>query len=310
MTGSALRSTWRVEAAMLALVGVWGITFPIVKAAFEEIPPLPFNALRLSVATATVLAWTWATGRRLPLSGPVALQVAALGVVGHTCYQLAFVLGLARTTAGHSALILTTIPLFVAALSAIGRIEPVRPRTWAGIVLALAGVALLVGWGNPAQAGRGMLAGDLLTLLASLCWAVYTVAGRPLLARTGALELTALSMTAGTVPLVAVALPDLAVLPWARLTWRAWGAVAFSGVLAVGAGYVVWYLSVQALGTSRTAAYTLLIPVVAVVAAWAGLGEVLHLRQVVGAAAVLAGVGLARSTRDPPPRLEPQPTGR
>lgn len=310
MRESAPRATWRVEAAMVTLVVVWGINFPIVKAAFQEIPPLPFNALRLSVAAATALAWMWVAGRHLPLSGPVALQVGALGVVGHTCYQLAFVLGLARTTAGHSALILATIPLFVAALSAIGRVEPVRPRTWVGIVVALAGVALLVGWADPAQAGRGTLAGDLLTLLASLCWAVYTVAARPLLARIGALELTALSMAAGTMPLVAVALPDLAVLPWARLTWRAWAAVAFSGVLAVGAGYVVWYLSVQALGASRTAAYTLLIPVVAVVAAWVSLGEVLHLRQVVGAAVILAGVGLARSTEGPAPRLESQPTGR
>ncbi len=286
---------------MLALVVVWGTNFPVVKAAFGEIPPLPFNALRLSAATALVAGWLWAA-RQIPrLWGGLALRLAALGLVGHTLYQLAFVFGLDRTTAGHSSLLLATVPLFVAALSALWRIEPVRPRTWAGILLALAGLATLLGWGGRGGEGAATLTGDLLTLAASLCWAIYTVAARPLLTWMTPLQLTALTMAAGTVPLVVVAAPELAALPWTRLSWRAWAAVGFSGVLAVGVGYVVWYASVQALGGPRTAAYTILIPVVTVVAAWVSLGETLHPRQAVGAAAVLAGVLLARTTEGPRP---------
>jgi drug/metabolite transporter (DMT)-like permease len=285
-----------VEAALLALVVVWGMNFPVVKVAFQEVPPLPFNAVRLSAATAMVVGWLWGTHQIPRLSGGLALRVVALGLVGHTGYQLAFVFGLARTTAGHSSLILATIPLFVAALSAVWRTDPVRPRTWAGIVLALVGLAVLVGWGDQAGEGRATLPGDLLTLVASACWAVYTVAARPLLTQMTPLQLTALSMAAGTVPLVAVAVPELAVLPWTQLTWRAWGALLFSGGVAVGVGYVVWYTAVQTLGGPRTAAYSLLIPVVTLGAAWLALGEALHLRQAAGATLILAGVALARTT--------------
>lgn len=65
-------------------------------------------------------------------------------------------------------------------------------------------------------------------------------------------------------------------------------------LFAIVISYVIWYTSVQAVDSERTAAITNLIPVVAVVSGWALLGEPLGWPQVLGAAIVLFGVWLAR----------------
>jgi drug/metabolite transporter (DMT)-like permease len=79
----------------------------------------------------------------------------------------------------------------------------------------------------------------------------------------------------------------------------AWGGVAYSGVLAIGLAYLLWYGGVQRIGNARTAAYSNLTPIVALLVAWAWLGETPTFMQVGGAGVVLGGLSLARlSGRD------------
>ncbi|TMJ09038.1 MAG: DMT family transporter [Bacillati bacterium ANGP1] len=284
----------RVEAAMLALVVIWGVNFPIVKIAFREMTPMVFNALRFGSATVLLLAVSWRTREPLP---PRAAWpgLVGLGIIGHAIYQISFINGLALTTAGNSALILSMVPLFIAALTSLLRIDRVAPRTWIGIVFAFVGLLLLITGRGGLHLGMATLAGDILTLFCSLCWAMYTVFSRPLLKTMSPLQLTTLTMAAGAPALLVASIPQLLQQPWAAISWQAWAALAYSTVLAVAVGYVVWYASVQAVGGPRTAIYSNLIPIVALLASWLLLGESLGPVQAAGAAVVLAGVSLARS---------------
>ncbi len=284
----------RVEFAMLALVVVWGVNFPIVKIAFRQMAPMVFNALRFGGATVLLLAVLWRWGGAMP-PRTVWPRLVGLGLVGHTLYQIFFINGLARTTAGNSSLILAMVPLFVAVLSAVLRIEPVAPRTWTGITLAFAGLVLLITGRDGFHLSAATLAGDALTLLCSLCWAVYTVFSRSYLQTMSPLQLTTLTMAAGAPVLVVASLPQLLQQVWAAVSWQAWAALVYSTVLSVGVGYVVWYASVQAVGGPRTAVFSNLIPIVALASSWLLLGETLGVLQAAGAAVVLAGVSLART---------------
>lgn len=279
---------------MLALVVIWGMNFPIVKIAFRQMTPMVFNALRFGGATILLLAVLWRKREPMP---PRAVWpgLVGLGLVGHAIYQVAFINGLALTTAGNSALILSMVPLFIAALTAGLRIDRVARRTWVGIVLALAGLVLLIAGRGGLHLGAATLAGDALTLLCSVCWAAYTVFSRPLLRTMSPLQLTTVTMAAGAPALLAVSLPQLLAQAWTAVSWQVWAALAYSTVLAVAVGYVVWYASVQAVGGPRTAVYSNLIPIVALLASWLLLGETLGPVQAAGAAVVLAGVSLART---------------
>src|SRR5947209_10326345 len=100
----------RVEFAMLALVVIWGVNFPIVKIAFREMTPMVFNALRFGSATVLLLAVSWRTREPLP---PRAARPARVGrgLIGHAVYQLAVTNRLALATPRHPAQILSRVPL-------------------------------------------------------------------------------------------------------------------------------------------------------------------------------------------------------
>lgn len=293
-TRTGLPFPGRVNAAMLLLVAIWGLNFPIVKSAFSEMTPFAFNGLRFAAA-AVLLA---AVLRRM--EGPQRIPradlpgLALLGLLGHAGYQTFFIAGLARTTAGHSSLILALVPLFVGVVGVAAGIERPSPRMWAGLVIAFAGVFALVAGREGLAIGSGSAVGDLLTLAASLCWALYTVLSRPFLRRMSALRLTTVTLILGLPVILVSAILPLLHLDWAGVSLRSWAALSFSSVFAVVVSYVIWYTSVQAFGSARTAAFSYLIPVVALISAWALLGEPLGALQIFGGGVVLFGVWLAR----------------
>ena len=140
--------------------------------------------------------------------------------------------------------------------------------------------------------------GDGLILMAALVWAVYTVAGKGLVDRYGPLRVTTWTLWVGTPGLVALGLPDLIAMDWGSVPASAWLGVAYAGFFGIGVAYLIWYAGVAVLGSSRTAIYSNTIPVVALLVAWAWLGEVPTLAQILGGGLVLLGVGVARAKRD------------
>src|SRR6185312_2063497 len=121
------------DLGMLLVCLIWGLNFSITKLALAQIPPLPFTAIRFLIASLVL----WLLLR--VLEGPARLPSGALrtlvflGLLGNTCYQLTFTVGLALTTATNSALILSTLPTVVAVLAGALGLERINPRMWWGI---------------------------------------------------------------------------------------------------------------------------------------------------------------------------------
>ena len=162
------------DLGMLAVVLIWGINFSVTKGAFATFPPLAFTAVRFAIASVILVLLV----RRVEGSGPLPdgslTRLVVLGVVGNTLYQIAFISGLARTSASNSALILAAMPPVTAVAAAALGVDPVRPRILAGVLLATVGVGLVVMADAPGLSG-GRLTGDLLSLAAVVCWAAYTI---------------------------------------------------------------------------------------------------------------------------------------
>jgi drug/metabolite transporter (DMT)-like permease len=165
----------------------------------------------------------------------------------------------------------------------------------AGIALSIGGVGLVL-FGNarnPAE-GTSSLVGALLVLCGCLSWAIYTVFLQPYTHRYGGLALSAVTMVSGAVPLVLIGLPDVLRTDLGAMPASAWGAVAYSGILALVVAYYLWYRGVKVLGPTRTAMYSNLQPAIALLVAWVTLGEVPTAFQVVGMLMIGAGVVLTR----------------
>lgn len=288
----------RASVAMALLVVIWGVNFPVIKGAFEDVPPFVFNALRVPAAAALLAGITWRLeGCWWPARADV-LGLALLGLVGHVAYQTLFIAGLARTSPVHSAIILAMVPLLVGVLGAALHLERPTGRTWAGLAVAFAGVVVLVRAGAGGPGPPPTLAGDAMTFAAASCWAAYTVLARPYLARMSALRVTTVTLMMGAPVLALAGVPGARGVDWAMVGAGAWAGLAFSTLFAIVVSYVIWYRSVQLVGGARTAAASNLIPVVTVVASWAGLGDPPRPAQAVAIGVVLLGVWLARRPDD------------
>jgi len=292
----------RLDAALLLMALIWGTNYAIVKSAFREIDPQAFNALRLLLAS-TVMALASRAARRLHLdedfhtSARVTRdewpRLIVLGLVGHGIYQYLFVGGLARTSVANGSLIISLTPVVITLVSAVGGKERIGARHWTGTLLSLAGIYLVVGRG--AHVSGASVGGDLMMLAAVACWTVYTIGARPLMARHSPVGVTAMTMIVGTIAYVPAVSPHLARLPWREISMTAWLKLIYSSIFALCVAYSIWYAAVRRIGSARTAIYSNLLPIVAMLTAYVWLHEPIGGTKLMGAAAVLCGVALTRA---------------
>lgn len=287
------------DLGLLSLALIWGVNFSVIKVGLEELHPLAYNALRFPLAALVLLLLVrLRTSRRPRIRREDWPLLVGLGILGNVAYQLLFIFGMDATLAGNAAILLATTPVWTTLLStALGHERP-PVGVWIGVGVTLAGMVLVVlGGERSVEVGRQTLVGDLMMVGSSVVWSVYTVGGRRLTQRYGSLRVTGWTLWVGTVGLVAMGAPFLLRTPLGRVSPVAWGSVVYAGVFAIGLAYALWYRGVRRLGSSRTAVYSNLVPVVALVVAWAWLGERPSALQVVGALAVIGGLTLARTAR-------------
>jgi drug/metabolite transporter (DMT)-like permease len=294
----------KIDALLLLMTLIWGTNYALVKSAFRELDPHAFNALRLVLASA-VMTSTSHIARRTTLHDifhtPARvtrgdwLRLAWLGLVGHCLYQYLFVGGLARTSVANGALLVSATPIVITFLSTISGHERPGLLHWAGTLLSLLGIYVVVGHG--AHVSAASMRGDLMLMGAVVCWALYTMGARPLMERHSPVGVTALSMLIGTALYVPIAAPNLARVPWGAVSTLTWLKLVYSSIFAICVSYTIWYAAVRAIGSARTSVYSNLLPIVAMITAWAWLHEPIGRAKLLGAAAVLAGVALARMGR-------------
>lgn len=283
---------------MLLVCLIWGMNFSVTKSAFGQLPPLPFTAIRFAISSLLLWGILRISESPVQLPRPALTRLVVLGLVGNSCYQLAFMLGLARTAATNSALILSTVPTVVAVMAGALGLERITSRMWWGIATGTGGVALVIA-ARGVGFDRATLTGDLLTVAAVLCWAGYTVGLRRVPQGVSPLRVTAITTVAGTPVLFLAGLPGVLHLDWGSVGVNAWLAVAYSSVLSLVVAYLLWNRSVKAIGGARTAVYMCLTPLVAVFGAWLLLGERPHPLQAVGAIFIIGGVLLTRTGGEP-----------
>lgn len=293
----APRTRWGVSDVLMVLViTIWAVNLTSIKIGLSELAPHAFNGLRLGAASAVYLAVLALAGRSLRVARGEIVPVVTLGILGITAYQLVFIHGISLTTATAAAMINSLAPIFTAILSTKFFGERLSRWNWLGILISFAGFVLLIARqnGGPDRTDRS-LEGAIFILLANILWALYTVVMKPAVARIDPLRLAGLSTIAGTLLYLPFAAADLTRIPWRSLTPRAWGSVAFSGLMAIVLCFFLWSVSVRKVGSARTGVYGFLTPVIASAVAVAVLGETLGLSEFGAAFVILFGVWLSRS---------------
>lgn len=294
MNVSAAKTKYRLAghaaAAFSALV--WGVTFIASKHLLAIWTPAEVMCMRFVIGYAAL--WCLHPGRG-KCSRREEWLCFLMGVSGCSLYYFFENVALTHTYAANVSILVSVAPVFTAVLAALlTRRARLTGRTWLGFALALAGVALVVFNGS----FRLQLSprGDLMSLGAALCWAIYAIlqdrsmqtlnpllaarkiafygliTGLPLLALPGGIS------GAGLAPL----------LDWVRI-----GCLLFLGILGSGLCYFTWNWAQPRLGVIATNNYVFVIPFVTLAASALVLREPITLMGVAGAVLILAGVAVA-----------------
>jgi drug/metabolite transporter (DMT)-like permease len=273
----------RGSAALVSAIVIWGATFVGSKVALRHLPPSELAFLRQAFGVPVLLWLAWRT-RQLRLPVRYLLPLAATGMVG---YYLFANLGLARASASIGGLVQGLAPAVIAVLAVTFLRERPTPRVVAGILLALAGAGILA-WGT---VHVGSTLGLLFIFLSVTCWAAYAVIGRAIGDRITAVQASVLPVTLSAVVFAFGPLFE----PWHSAPAGTFALAALLGFTGSGLAYVFWSYGIARVPAARAGVYSNLVPVVAVLLAWAALGESLTARQLAGGAVVLAGAVLASS---------------
>jgi O-acetylserine/cysteine efflux transporter len=286
----------RDVATTVLVTAIWGVAFVGLKEVVSHGPPITLAGVRFVLGGVLLvpLARRRALappppGRRLrPLSGREVLLVALLQTT--VLYGLGF-LGVQRTTAGASALLLNINPVMVALLAWPMLGEPLDASSLAGILLALAGVATV-----SVHSGLGSPLGIALLLGGALAWASASIVIKRL-GPVDLLRLSCLQMIVGGLPLLAVGILAEHRLPHPTAAAAGW--FVFLVIPATAVNFVLWFGLLERYSATAMTSWLFLIPVFGVLSGAVFLHEPLTWRIVAGALLVVAGVVLTqRQARD------------
>jgi drug/metabolite transporter (DMT)-like permease len=293
--------------SLILLMMVWGSTYVVTKAVVRGIPPLTLAVLRYLIAAGVLLPIAIARGgsMRLQRSLPIA-PLVWMGLTGIAILTVGFNYGLVYGSASQGALVYALSPAAVALAAVLGLHEAISKRRLAGIVLSIAGAAVVVASGKVNPAAPRPFVGAFCMLAGVAAWAIYTVIAKRLANADQVVAITWVSII-GTAMLLPLATIELLHSPMPRLTLEGGLGTLYLGAIASALAYVVYSRLLRELDASLVGAYFTLDPIVGVGTAVVFLGEPLRPGQVIGGIIAIVGMWLAAS--NPSPRLRPHGSG-
>jgi len=282
-----------VEALLVTFL--WSSSYVLVKIGLNQIqiPPLTLVALRYAVASAVLIPLAIQRGSSSMLGDPKFLtRIAILGLTGYAVAQGLQCLGLFYLPAVSVTFILNFTPVFVLVMGVLALGERPTKSQLGGMALVLVGAYFFF---NDPLLGSNLV-GVLITLISGLGWASYMVYSRYTFVREefDLLGLTAFSMGAGTLILVAAALVFEGV---SSVPLSGWGIIAWLGVVNTALAFFLWNHALQRLEAFETSILqnTMLIQIA--VLSWVFLGERFTSMKLVAMALVFLGVLIVQLKR-------------
>ncbi len=278
------------------LIAVLSSTFGGTAAAVTRyvvgvIDPVTIAAFRFGIGFAVLLPLALMLRSALP-RGRDWFWVAALGVMFFALFFVFYNIAMAYTAAARGALALSTLPLWTMVVAALLGAERLTVRKTLGVLIAVGGVALALLAGL-ATAPQGAWRGDLIMVGATLCMAFYNVWSRPFIARSSPLGFVTVSMGAGAVCLVVVALLSGGFAVSSAFGAPQWIAVIYLGVFGGAAAFFLWVLALRMTTPTRVANTMTVNPIAASLLAAVIVSEPIGWNLVLGLIAVAAGIWLA-----------------
>lgn len=273
---------------LLAII-FWGTSFVATKTVLNEIKPVTIIILRLILASILLTIIALSTKRKfsLNLKSHGWIFILALVAVFHLWIQ---VTGLQYTTASNTGWIIGTAPIFMAILGFFFYKEKITLLQFLGILVALAGLLLLIGKGDITNIGLIENQGDLLVLGSAFTWGVYSMVNKKISLSYSPLMTILYLFLMMAMLIIPFNLNSETIKSVINLSFISWMWVLFLGIFCSGIAYVIWAQALRDMESAKVGAFLYFEPLVTVVAAWFFLREEITLLMIFSGLLITAGV--------------------
>ncbi len=290
--------TLNAQIKMMAAIVLWGGSFIATKLTLQDLSAVSLVWSRFLIGI-LILGWfAWRQGELRLASWKDAIEFLYLGFIGITFHQWLQSTGLETSEASTTAWIVSTTPVFMALLGWLFLREKIGWVAISGILLAAAGVLLVISRGDFSGLASGVFGqpGDMLIFISSPNWALFSVLSRPTLKRHAPIKVTFYVLLFGW---LLTNIPFIASAGWqdfSRLSAQGWYSLAYLGVFCSSVAYIFYNDSLSLLPASQVGAFLYMEPLAATLIAALMLSERIVLATLLGGGLILLGVWLVNRT--------------
>jgi drug/metabolite transporter (DMT)-like permease len=292
------KKTWSVIAAFTCVYLFWGSAFVANRYGVQLVHPAVLAGMRYVIAGSCLLTFVTIRGQSVRICRRDLLRVTGLGLIMFTCNTVLLGYGSKELAAGTTALVIATIPLFIALLEwALPGGSSMSALGWIGTLTGFLGLGLLSRSSLQTSVSKTHTAmGFAALLVAALAWAIGSVITRRVTFRASSLVCISWQMLiGGTINLLIGA--GLGGFRTSQFTAMSIASIAYLAIFGTLAGYTSYAYLLRNVKLTTAATYAYVNPVVAVLLGWLILGEALAAGEWGGLLVVLLSVAFVVSAK-------------
>lgn len=276
---------------MLFATIFWAGAFIAGKFSIGEFPVFSLVFFRFLIATIIIFMILIKTEENWKINKQDLKTFLILGIVGMVGYHVFFFLSLKYTSATNSSLIGATNPIVTTILACIFLKDKITYKNILGILISLFGVILITTNGNISVLfNMKFNIGDILMMVAVLCWATYGVLSKKVLEVYSPIKITSYAFLTCVIILIPLVILEK---PWVYMpntTFNGWMSVIYMAIFPSVGGYLIQQISIKKIGPTKTSLFINLVPVFSMILAFCILGESISIIKIIAGILIICGI--------------------
>jgi drug/metabolite transporter (DMT)-like permease len=284
---------YKAHLAVLLANLFFGINFSVVKFISPSlVKPFGLNLIRVGVTVFLfwILYLLKPTGAKIERKDIPRFLLCA--VTGVSINQLMFIKGLTLTTPIHAALLILITPVFILVIAFLLKTEGITLLKTAGLLMAVAGAAILISSKETSAIAENMLMGDILIVINAISYAFYYVLVKPLMQQYAPLHVIRWVFTFGIFLILPFCWQQFTVIEWSSFSWQQITALVFIVLGGTFFAYLFTVYGLKHLSASAAGSYIYLQPLFAAGISIVFFKEPLSFYKILAAALIFGGVYL------------------
>jgi len=264
-------------------------THIVAKVVVRDIDAFTLTLLRTVISAVAMGAILLVRGKRPSVRRDDYAAFFWLAVLAVPLNQFLFLYGMKFTIPSNAALLYATTPVVVLVFSHFFLGESLSRLKVTGVILGFLGVTIVI-FERGLSASIEYVTGNLVIFAAVLAWALYTVYGRKMIVKYGAIETSCLTLMGGTMLFFPVGIVPALRFPYGTLTGANWMQILYLSIVTSVLSYLLWYFALGRIEAGRVALFSNLQPILVTALAVTLLGQSITAAFVIGGIIAISGV--------------------